>query len=488
MRRALGPFVVIAGAALLLVAPLPVVLGANRLAVFALLGLGAWVTLGRVGLVDLATGAVAGVGAYLGGVLAGLTGSPAVLGLVIGGLAGSAVGAFVAAVGGRVGRTLSALTSLAIGSAAVTLFAVLPGAGGDPGFHAVPLLTGSDRGDLGALLGLVGAAYLVTRWFDGSVHAARAAVALDAPAVAASLGRPPWFDAAVAGAIGGAVLGVAGAAGAAATGSVAPGSYGLRLSAGLALAALIGGRHPVAGVLGALVVWGPSIFWPTAPVIGDSPLLVMGLVGLVLLWWRHDGLSPRRRRSATADAGEPPRSAGARLTVTGASLPGGSVDVDVLPGEVVALIGPNGAGKSTLLARIGGQLPDDGTVTVDGRTPPAGAVARARSGIARSWQRVPGLDLPDAVATVSGTAGSRSAHAWARQVLGDSAPAALLALVAARQPAIALLDEPAAELPADRVATFVRGLADGGAAVLVVEHRPELVAAADRVVAIGGGA
>ena len=52
---------------------------------------------------------------------------------------------------------------------------------------------------------------------------------------------------------------------------------------------------------------------------------------------------------------------GARVVLDG-------VDLDVGPGEFVALIGPNGAGKSTVLAAIAGDLePAGGQILLDGR-------------------------------------------------------------------------------------------------------------------------
>src|SRR5438309_4611137 len=61
-----------------------------------------------------------------------------------------------------------------------------------------------------------------------------------------------------------------------------------------------------------------------------------------------------------------------------------SVDLDVAPGELVALVGANGAGKSTLLKCISGLIPPTaGTIRLGGRSiagiPPAHIV---RLGIA----------------------------------------------------------------------------------------------------------
>ena len=46
------------------------------------------------------------------------------------------------------------------------------------------------------------------------------------------------------------------------------------------------------------------------------------------------------------------------------------LDLQIDPGEFVAVLGPNGAGKSTLLkVLLGEHKPDSGTVLVDGRAP-----------------------------------------------------------------------------------------------------------------------
>src|SRR3954471_18274769 len=68
------------------------------------------------------------------------------------------------------------------------------------------------------------------------------------------------------------------------------------------------------------------------------------------------------------------------------------LDLEVRPGELLAVLGPNGAGKTTAIALLLGlQRPDGGEVSLFGRSPPARA---ARRGVGVMMQEVA---LPDAL-------------------------------------------------------------------------------------------
>ena len=179
-------------------------------------------------------------------------------------------------------------------------------------------------------------------------------------------------------------------------------------------------------------------------------------------------------------------------------------------------MGPSGVGKSTLLAALQGFVaPTSGAITVGGTDITTLAPGTWRTRVAVVSQdpvllgptvaddvrmrrpdasdaevdaalRSAGIDpasLPDGAATRVGdlasdvSAGQRRRVALARVML-EPAP-------------LVLLDEPTAGLDdateSDVVAT-VRRLAEAGSAVLVVAHRPSLVAGADEVVALSPAA
>ncbi|MFR9750795.1 ABC transporter ATP-binding protein/permease [Nocardia sp. 004] len=193
------------------------------------------------------------------------------------------------------------------------------------------------------------------------------------------------------------------------------------------------------------------------------------------------------------------------------------------PGCLTVLTGPNGSGKSTAVQAILGLLPPDrGAVTVDGvdvRALPAdrwwarvawlpqrpvlvpgtlrdnlellGAAADRGAG---EWFggtddlaevcAVTGFDtvldeLPDRWNTVVGPGGTGLS-------LGQRQRLALTRVLAASRP-ILLLDEPTAHLDAEAEAAVLRALrrqAEAGATVVVIGHRPTVLAAADRIVQV----
>jgi D-xylose transport system ATP-binding protein len=191
------------------------------------------------------------------------------------------------------------------------------------------------------------------------------------------------------------------------------------------------------------------------------------------------------------------------------------IDLDVYPGEVVAIVGDNGAGKSTLVKILAGVHPSDtGTITYEGRrvSIPSPAASRAL-GIAtvfqdlalcdnldvvsnlflgremgdftldeeemekRSWEllrqlsaKIPSVRI--AVASLSG--GQRQTVAIARSLIGS--------------PRVIILDEPTAALGVAQTAevlNLIERLRERGHGVVLISHNmADVQAVADRVVVL----
>ncbi|MCV7420371.1 sugar ABC transporter ATP-binding protein [Mycobacterium yunnanensis] len=195
-----------------------------------------------------------------------------------------------------------------------------------------------------------------------------------------------------------------------------------------------------------------------------------------------------------------------------------AVDFRLLPGEIHALMGENGAGKSTLIKVLTGVYdPDAGTITVDGVEQRFTGPRQAQdAGISTVYQEVnlcPNLTVAENILLGReprrfGRIDYRAMKRRAAELLGQldltvdpgstlgAHPIAVQQLVAiARATAISarvlILDEPTSSLDADEVAELfrvMRGLRDGGTAILFVSHfLDQVYAVSDRMTVLRNG-
>ncbi|MEZ4650069.1 MAG: ABC transporter ATP-binding protein [Candidatus Eisenbacteria bacterium] len=188
----------------------------------------------------------------------------------------------------------------------------------------------------------------------------------------------------------------------------------------------------------------------------------------------------------------------------------GPLDLDVAPGEVVAVSGANGSGKSTLLLCLAGMLrPDGGTVEISGRGwPGESGPAKDRVGFVSDGLK---LHPRESLRWNASLAASLGAKKWDAErfrslserlglVLDERAGAlsrgrtlrALLALTLARRPDVLVLDEATAAIDSSMRSSVRRFLREStredGVAILFASHLDEDTDdIADRVLYLEGG-
>jgi len=194
------------------------------------------------------------------------------------------------------------------------------------------------------------------------------------------------------------------------------------------------------------------------------------------------------------------------------------VDLDIMPGEIVALLGPSGSGKSTMLQAVG--LLEGG---FEGSIRIAGVCAEELSADARTQLRrahlgfvyqfhhlLPDFDARENVVMPQMILGRPRAEAEARaeallaglglgarlthrpsQLSGGEQQRVAVARALANRPALVLADEPTGNLDeatSDVVlAQFLALVRGEGSAALVATHNERLAAKMDRVVRLKDG-
>jgi branched-chain amino acid transport system ATP-binding protein len=200
------------------------------------------------------------------------------------------------------------------------------------------------------------------------------------------------------------------------------------------------------------------------------------------------------------------------------------VDLDIAPGELLAMIGPNGAGKSTLFNMINGQItPDAGSIQLEGRDI-VGLAPRAiaRLGVGRTfqiaevfaslsvrqnvqmalmahagetygwWGPAAERHRDAAVALLGVLAMDDQAERQARTLSYGDVKRLELAIALAGAPRLLLMDEPTAGMaPRERrdlLGLIKRMVGERGLSVLFTEHAMDVVFGfADRIIVLARG-
>ena len=509
------------------------------MALTAIVGIGLNVLVGLTGQVSFGHVGFYAIGAYTVAILTTAAKLPFALALALAALLSALTGALLALPALRVRGPYLAMITIAFGFIVENIAVEWRGlTGGQNGIMGIPSPSafGASFGERGVALVAIGvvAVLLYAYWRLSASNWGRAMRAVkDSELAAESVGLNPVAVKTVAFALSAFCAGIAGGLFAPLSGFVTPSTFTFSQSLLFVLVVIIGGAGTVTGPLvgAAVVVLLPEVL----SALAEYRLLFFGALLLLVLWIAPEGIvgeasrllrrkNPARTANAgAADALQLAPAAPLRLVVERLAIAFGGVRAvnDVTfsaePGKITSLIGPNGAGKTTVLNMLGGfYQPDAGAVRLGAREI-AGLAAYviARAGVARTYQTSQlfgsmsvfdnlaiahcrgKIDAAqsDMQATVEGLAAFVGYRGDLMRRAADlphvDRRLIEIARALATGPGALLLDEPAAGLSGEdkqRLAQLLRRIADGGIALILVEHDMSLVMGiSDHVVVIDAG-
>jgi len=512
-----------------------------------IVGVGLNVLVGLTGQMSFGHVGFYAIGAYTVGVLTTRTALGFWIALPLAAIIACAAGALLAIPALRVRGPYLAMVTIAFGfvieQGSVEWSALTGGWNGLAGIPS-PSLAGTELSERGAaclILCFTAVAILLYALLNASPWGRAMRALRDSETAGRSIGLAPILIRTTAFALSAAAAGFAGGVFASISNFISPESFPFFQSILFVLVVMVGGSERVAGpIVGALIV----VMVPEAlSFLAQYRLLFVGLLLLIVLLIAPVGfvglvgrLFARRTGDRSAQATRDvtaflTRNDPSALSVDGLAVHFGGVravndlSFTAAPGAITSVIGPNGAGKSTALNLIGGfYRADRGSVRL-GEADISGLSSSriAQAGVARTYQTTQlfaNMTVLDnvLVALGRGRLGFASMFRPDRNQERRALAESLLAFVGYRgalyqlagalahvdkrlveiarslalQPAVLLLDEPAAgldEADTARVGALLGTLARCGLIVILVEHDMQLVmGVSNHVVVLDAGA
>jgi ABC-type branched-subunit amino acid transport system ATPase component/ABC-type branched-subunit amino acid transport system permease subunit len=524
-------------------------------ATYLIAAVGLNVLVGYAGVISLGSSAFAMVGGYTVGITNAQWGFGIVEGVVLAVVVSTAVGFITALPALRLGPFAVAVVTVGYLSAATAIVALYPGVTGGPDGLPVPAtsLTGPQFWYMA--VGIAAVVWILQYTAMRSPLGRALTVSRLSPVLAGSLGVSHLRMKLVAFAVSGGLAGLAGSIYPLLNGQVNTSTFNVSLSILLLLMVVLGGQGTLSGpVIGAIILTVVSyVLDEVFKANGNQTTLIYGVFLLAAVVFFPNGIigtfikfrwaiaarfgvgKARADGVGPAAAGRPEplpagpmeltrmlgETTGGRLVLDGVGKSFGGVGVlhdvglVVEAGTVHGLIGPNGSGKTTALNCVSGLLSSRGQVSLDSARLARRPAARARAGIARTFQQPLLENDTSALDNILVGVDARRRAGWpaylirtpkARREARESRATAVAWLAAlglaevagepagtvppgkqrllevgralATRPKIILLDEPAAglnEAEIERLEEAIRAVRRAGVSVLLVDHHVDLI-------------